>query len=395
MTRFNRRSFLKTAGLSAVPLMVPAAAVLAANNGPYTPPGADPLVKLFGDGEMFDATGYIAELQKINMVKQIEPDRYGVGGVVADLEKKFEEITGKEKAIFMPTGTMANQLAIAALSDENAKVIVQETSHVNRDEADAAQTVFGKRLIPLAKQAAYFTAAELEQAVIYHKTAEAFNSAIGCVSIENPVRRADGRLIPLGEIKKISAYCRSNNIKMHLDGARIYMAAAWSGVPVKEYTGYFDTVYISLYKYLGASAGAILCGTGEVIGRMEHLMKIHGGTMYRNWTNAAMALHRLNGMESRLQNAKDRSAEIFEAINRLNAIKVTPLDGGTNIYALVLDKKINGKLFAQTLHNKFGIRMPLPDANNEYKISVNETLLYKETAAVIAAFKDSLKEAGG
>lgn len=394
MPGFNRRNFLKTAGLSALPGIIPGAACFAANGKADTPPGTDPLVKLFGDGEMFDATGYINELQKINAAKPIEPDRYGVGGVVSDLEKRFEEITGKEKAIFMPTGTMANQLAIAVLSGENAKVMLQETSHVFRDEADAAQRVFGKRLIPLAKEATYFTAAELQQAVEYHKASEAFKSDVGCISIENPVRRMDGRTMPLDEIKKISSYCRSNNIKMHLDGARIYMASAWSHVPVKEYAGYFDTIYISLYKYLGASAGAILCGPKEVIGKMEHLMKIHGGAMYRNWTNAAMALHRLEGMENRLQNARTRSSEIFAALNLLGGIKINALEGGTNIYSLVLDKKIDGKLFAQTLNTKYGIRMPLPGTNNESKISVNETLLYKNSADIIAAFKNALKEAG-
>lgn len=394
MSVFNRRYFLKAAGLSSLPLLVPAAA-MTANGREYTAPGTETVVKLFGDGEMFDTNSYINELQKINTAKQIEPDRYGVGGVVAELETKFAEITGKEKAIFMPSGTMANQLAIATLSGQHTKVIVQETSHVFRDEADAAQRVFGKRLISLAKEATYFTATELQQAVEYHKSSEAFKSDVGCVSIENPVRRSDGRMVPIMEIKKISAYCNSNNIKLHLDGARIYMAAAWSGVSVKEYASYFDTIYISLYKYLGAAGGAILCGSTEVMDKMEQLIKIHGGSMYRNWTNAAMALHRLNGMESRLQNAKENAVKIFAAVNQMPGIKITALDGGTNIYTLSLSKNIKGKLFKETMDKKYGIRFPYPDANNESKISVNETLLYKDTQAIISAFKDSLKQAGG
>ena len=394
MSVFNRRYFLRAAGLSSLPLLVPAAA-MTAHGREYTGPGTEPVVKLFGDGEMFDTAGYINELQKINTAKQIEPDRYGVGGVVTELEKKFADITGKEKAIFMPSGTMANQLAIATLSGEHTKVIVQETSHVYRDEADAAQRVFGKRLIPLANEATYFTTVELQQAVKYHKSGEAFESEVGCVSIENPVRRSEGRMVPITEIKKISAYCNSNNIKLHLDGARIYMAAAWSGVSVKEYASYFDTIYISLYKYLGAAGGAVLCGSTEVIGKMEQLIKIHGGSIYRNWTNAAMALHRLDGMESRLLNAKENSIKIFAAVNQMPGIKISALDGGTNIYTLSLAKNINGKLFKETMDKKYGIRFPYPDANNESKISVNETLLYKETQAIISAFKDSLEQAVG
>src|SRR5687768_2723844 len=209
----------------------------------------------------------------------------------------------------MPSGTMANQFAIAVLSGENTKVFVQETSHVFRDEADAAQSVFNKRLIPLARGETYFTAQELQESVDYHNQGEVFKSGIGTVSVENPVRRTDGRMIPLEEIKKISAYCRNNSIRLHLDGARIYMASAWSGVSILEYASYFDTVYISLYKYLGAAAGAILCGDKIVIDRMEHLIKIHGGTMFGNWANAAMALHRLEGFEKRMKDAVKNAEE--------------------------------------------------------------------------------------
>ena len=157
----------------------------------------------------------------------------------------------------MPSGTMANQLAIKVLSGDNVKVFVQETSHVYRDEADAAQLVHDKRLIPLAKGEPYFTAEELDASIGYHKSGEHFNTGIGAVSIEVPVRRNDGRMIPFEELKRVSAYCRKQNIKLHLDGARLFMASAWSGVPVKEYSSHFDTVYISLYKYFGASAGAV------------------------------------------------------------------------------------------------------------------------------------------
>src|SRR5205823_3658336 len=122
------------------------------------------------------------------------------------------------------------------------------TSHVYRDEADAAQSIFGKRLIPLAPDKAYFTLEELQKSIEQHTQGEAFKSGIGMVSIENPVRRCDGQFVPISEIKKISAFCREKGYKLHLDGARIYLAAAYAGTSVSEYAAYFDTVYISLYK---------------------------------------------------------------------------------------------------------------------------------------------------
>jgi threonine aldolase len=101
---------------------------------------------------MFEPGDYLAALQKAHTATSIIKDRYGVGGVVEALEKKFSEITGKEQAIYMPSGTMANQLAIAVLSGSNSKVFLQDESHVYRDEADAAQTVFNKRLIGFQKE---------------------------------------------------------------------------------------------------------------------------------------------------------------------------------------------------------------------------------------------------
>ena len=388
----NSRNFLKASGLSLLPAVFPAAPILANNVNKKTFAANEPVVKLFGDGEFYDGLPYLEQLQAANSKQQIKVDRYGLGGAVEELEKKFEAITGKEKAIYMPSGTMANQLAIAMLSGENTKVFVQDTSHVYRDEADAAQSIFNKRLMPLAKNQTFFTADELKKAIENLDSEEVFKSGLGCVSIENPVRRTDGRMIPIDEIKKISEYCRSKNIKVHLDGARIYLASAWSGTSIKEYASHFDTVYISLYKYLGASGGAILCGERSLIEKMPHMIKIHGGNMFGNWLNAAMASYKLDSIEERLQEAIKRSKEIFASLNQIQGIKISPLDGGTNIYNMKFPAGIQGQKFGESL-NKYFIGMRSPNENGEAKISVNETLLYREPKYIIDAIKESLTRA--
>lgn len=389
-TSTNRRNFLKSAGNAIVPVILPTGTLLAESVRAQEPPVARP-VKFFGDGETFEPEDYISELGKINAAGKIERDRYGIGGAVAALEKKFTEITGKERAVFMPSGTMANQLAIAVLSGESSKVFVQDTSHVFRDEADAAQSVFSKRLYPLAPGDTYFTASQLQQTIESLPNEEVFRTGIGAVSIENPVRRTDGKQVPIDEIRKISTYCRSNNIKLHLDGARLFMASAWSGVPIREYASHFDTVYISLYKYFGASAGAVLCGSKEVIDKMGHLIKVHGGSMYGNWANAAMALHRIEGFEERLQAAIKRSAEIFAALNKLPFIRITALPGGTNIYSFELAREIDGRKLQEKLNKEFNIRMPRPNDKGQGQLMVNETVLYQSADYVIDAFKKSIR----
>ena len=387
----NRRTFLRTTGMTALPLVAPFIPAFS-NTGEQTPlpPPDKRIISFTGDSLLYDPAAYISKLQEINATTPITQDFYGNGGAVAALEKKFTEITGKEKAIFMPTGTMANQLAIAVLSGENTKIFVQETSHVYRDEADAAQSVHNKRLIPVGKGQAGFTVEELQQAVEYHRQGEVFASGMGAISIENPVRRADGKFIPLDQLKKIAEYCRKEGLKMHLDGARIHMAATWSGVSIKEYASLFDTVYISLYKYLGAAAGAILCGEKAVIDKMVHLMKIHGGSMFGNWANAAMALYHLETIDTKLQQAKKRAEELIAQINKLPEMKITPLSSGTNIYELQFAKGVDFMKVGAALANDHNIRIRRPNADGLAQFMINESILTRDVSEIMTAIKTSL-----
>jgi threonine aldolase len=390
MSPVNRRNFIKLSSLAALPALI-TNPVLAMGTGYKQSPTGAPLIKFYGDGEMFEPVDYLNILQQANATAAIERDSYGAGGAVAALEKKFAEITGKEKAIYMPSGTMANQLAISVLSGESSKVFVQDTSHVYRDEADAAQSVYQKRLMPLAKDEPFFTAQQLQSAVEALPSEEVFKTGVGAVSIENPVRRTYGRMVPIEELRKISTYCRTNNIKLHLDGARIYMASAWSGVPVKEYASLCDTIYISLYKYFGAAGGAVLCGDKTVIDKMPHLIKVHGGTLYSNWMNAAMALHRLEGFETRIKSTVQKAQEIFEALNKISGITIKALPGGTNIYNFALSAKINATKMRDTLNKTYNIRIGGVNDKNEGLLTVNETLLYQDSNYIINAFKKSME----
>ncbi len=391
MSGFNRRNFIRLSGLSVLPALSTAMPLLTtAQRSTEFFDEAD-RVYFINDGPLYRPTEYIAKLQEINKADPIERDFYGEGGAVEKLIKKFISITGKEAGIFMPSGTMANQLAIHVLSGNNSKAFVQETSHVYRDEADAAQSVFGKRLIPLGKEQTGFTKEELEAAINYHNQGEVFRSGIGAVSIEIPNRRTDGAVVPIEEIKKISAYCKKNGYKLHLDGARIYMATAWSGLTVAEYASYFDTIYISLYKYLGAAGGAILCGDKVIIDQMAHLVKVHGGSVFGNWTNAAMALHHVDGFEDRLKRSIEKANLLFTSLNEIPGIKVEAIKNGTNIYYLMLDKKISSPAFSKNMREKHNIVVGQRRDDGVIRFMINESLLNRDNASIIAAVKDSIR----
>ena len=393
MKDFNRRNFIKMSGLSVLPVLATAVPLLAVAEKTDPFPDEADRVYFINDGPLYKPTEYIAKLQEINKGNAIERDFYGDGGHVDKLLKKFISITGKQAAIYMPSGTMANQLAIHVLSGENSKVFVQETSHVYRDEADAAQSTFNKRLIPLGKAETGFTVEELQQAIAYHDQGEVFKSGIGAISIEIPNRRTDGAMMTIDEIKKISGYCRKNGYKLHLDGARIYMAVAWSGISVAEYASYFDTIYISLYKYLGAAGGAVLCGDKEVIGKMTHLVKVHGGAVFTNWANAAMALHHVEGFEDRLKRSIEKSKELFASLNQLPEIKINPLKNGTNIYMFSLSNKIDSPKFSKLMREKYNIIIGQRRDDGTIRLMVNESLLIRDNNYIIESIKSALKEA--
>lgn len=394
MSNFNRRKFLQLSSLSVLPAFSASIPFVASAKETKTKPSVDAERVFFvNDGPMYRPTEYLAKLEEINKATPIQRDFYGEGGVIEQLTKKFATITGKEACVYMPSGTMANQLAISVLSGDNTKVFVQDTSHVYRDEADAAQSIYNKRLIPLAKEEAHFTLTELQDAIQYHNQNEVFKSGIGAVSIENPVRRNDGKFFPLEEIKKISAYCKANGYKLHLDGARIYLASAWSGVSVGEYSSYFDTVYISLYKYLGAGGGAVLCGDKAVIDKMQHLIKIHGGTVFSNWANAAMALHHLEGLDTRLKDTVTKARELIDMLNQLPEIKITALTNGTNIYDMQLKASIDSSKLSRSLRDDHNIFLAQKNDKGIVKFTINETLLLRDNKSIVESFKTVLKTA--
>jgi len=393
MEYLKRRNFLRLSGLTGVSVVVGGGRVLGAGRetGEVKEPALE-VVTFTDDGVFYDPAAYLNKLQEIGRTAgAIGQDFYGHGGAVEQLEKRFAAITGKEAAICMPTGTLANQLAISVLSGENTKVFVQETSHIYRDEADAAQSVFGKRLMPLARGEAFFTLEDLQAAIEYTNREEVFKSGIGAIAIENPVRRNDGKVVPLREIKRISAFCKSNGYKLHLDGARLYLASAFSGVSIQEYSSYFDTVYISLYKYLGAHGGAVLCGDKAVIDKMEHLVKVHGGTVFSNWSNAAMALHHLEGLDERLKQSASRAKDLFQQLNALPGIEIKALNGGSNIYDFKLRESIDPKQFAETLSSRYKIVVPWRKTDGVIKLRVNETLLRRDVAGIVKAFAETVK----
>lgn len=150
---------------------------------------------------------------------------------------------------------------------------------------------------------------------------------------------------------------------------------------------------VSLYKYLGAGAGAKLCGSAEVLEGTPHLVKVHGGTMFRNWHNAAVALHVHDGFEGRCRRAIRRAAQLVAELNRIDGLHIEPFERGSNVFMLRVTGADPARL-RKSLQRDHGIALRSPAEDGAFiPLEVNESLLGTTNERIVAAFRDAYDSA--
>lgn len=389
MTRINRRRFVGVgaAGAAGWPLAGPALAQSAARR-----PRADEdsVVRLTGDGIPLSPDGYARLLTRLLDERSLSPDSYSIGGVIDELEAAFAKVLGKERAVFMPTGTLANQLAVRALAGTASRAVLQEESHLYQDCGDCLQTLNNITVMPVAAGKATFTADELQHVIDSSKRGRVL-SRVSVVSLETPVRRRTGEMFDHDEMARVIALARREGIRLHLDGARIFLQAAYTGRSVAEYAQPFDTVYVSLYKYFNAPSGAILAGPRAVLDEIYHPRRMFGGGLAQAWPFAAIALHYLDGFDGRFSRAVRTAKDLVEGLTRHGAFTVSPIANGTNLFGLRV-AGVEPELFRQRLAAS-GIQAGAPAATGAFLIAVNETWARRPSADLVQAFTAALSKA--
>ncbi|MGB6366636.1 MAG: beta-eliminating lyase-related protein, partial [Thermoanaerobaculia bacterium] len=309
MNEIDRRDFLMMGSAGA------AALGMAGREGEEAATGVDPdfPVRLYGDGLALEPGEYASELARLAAAGKTEPDDYSIGGCVEELEREMAKQLGKERAVFFATGTLANQIAVRVLAGDNRRVLVQEESHLYNDSGDCCQTLSQLHLIGLVPGEATFTLEQV-QTEIERASSGRVRTPIGAISIESPVRRLWGQVFDYEEMARISAYAREQGIGMHLDGARVFLAEPYTGVAPAEYAALFDTVYVSLWKYFNATAGAILAGPAELLDELYHQRRMFGGSLPAAWVLAAIALHYQREFPERFSAAAAQAEELFDRI---------------------------------------------------------------------------------
>lgn len=382
MDPITRRGFVSTLGATAGLGCLPYTPVLA---GSVVEP--ERMVRTGGDGIVISPREYAALLNRLSQAKEVTEDNYLLGGEVEAFEQHWAKLLGKETAVFMPSGTLANQLALRALAGTRRRIIVPEMSHIYNDTGDACQTLSGQTLMPLAAGKATFTQAEVE-AVLTRTAGGRVATDVGAIVIESPIRRLTGQMFDWDEAKRISAFARDKGIGMHLDGARLFIASAYTGISPAEYAAHFDTVYVSLWKYFNCGIGAILAGPKRVLDGMYHARRMFGGNLAVGWNAALVARHFMDGFDGRLKSAVQASETFYAAMAKHPRLSIERIPNGTNVTRLTF-KGVSAAEVARRLAER-GIRIQAPPGAATVTLSVNETWNRMPPAELIRAFEQAL-----
>ena len=335
-TAIDRRRFLQTGALGLGAGAIGPGLAAGQGVGVGSASAAEPnagRVRMSGDGLGLTPADHGRILGRLADEGRIARDSYSNGGVVAELEERFAALLGKERAVFMPTGTLANHLAVRALAGGRGRAILQAESHLYNDSGDCVQTLSGITIMPLAPGRATFTLEEVQE-VIDRTASGRVSRPVSVISIETPVRRRFGERFDQAELDRITAFARERGIGLHMDGARLFLQSACTGVDVAEYARPFDTVYVSLYKYFNSASGAILAGPRALLDDMYHTRRMFGAGLPGAWPFAAVALHHVPGFVGRFRRAVETSEAFIERITRHEAFAVERMPAPTNLFRL-------------------------------------------------------------
>lgn len=259
---------------------------------------------------------------------EIEADTYGKGALIEDFEAEVAALLGKEAALFSPSGTMAQMIALRVWAERRGcdNVAMHPTAHLEKDENWGYQRLHGLRGVIVGQPTQLLTLMELE----------AVAEPLSSVLIELPQRWLGGELPSWDELTAISAWARERSIFMHLDGARLWESGPYYGRPYAEICAHFDSVYVSFYKGLGGIAGAALAGPAELIAEARVWQHRQGGRMVHLYPYVLSAQQALATRLERMPRYHQRAIELAEALSTLPEVTIRPNPPHTNMMQVYL-----------------------------------------------------------
>jgi threonine aldolase len=263
---------------------------------------------------------------------EVGDDQLGDDPTVRRLEERVAELLGKERALFFPTGIMANQTAIVLHGRPGTEAVIEADGHILQWEEAGAAAWAGVQLRPVMTPDGILTADHVRAAI--RPAGNRYQPLTSLVCVENTHNTAGGKVTPLETLRAIRAVADEHGIPVHMDGARLWNAAAASGVALADYASTADSVMVTLSKGLGCPVGSLLAGTADAMDRAWRIRRRMGGAMRQSGILAAAGLHALDHHLDRLADDHRRARRLADGAAALPTVTAVAPD--TNIVMLDL-----------------------------------------------------------
>lgn len=260
---------------------------------------------------------------------EVGDDVYGEDPTVNRLQEMAAALLSKRFALFVPSGTMANQLAIRSHTQPGQEVIVESKSHIVRYEQGAAGALAGVQLHWVPGERGIMSSEQVEAAI---RPTDPHSISTALICLENTHNAGGGTIYPLATIEKIRALAAKHNIPMHLDGARLMNAVAATTLPPASYAQHFETVSLCLSKGLGAPVGSLLISSDrQLIDRARRFRRMYGGAMRQAGILAAAGIYALEHHVARLTDDHSHAKKLARLLQQIPSVQIAPQHVETNI----------------------------------------------------------------
>ena len=274
-------------------------------------------------------------MRKAMASAEVGDDVFGDDPSVNELEVYVAEMLGKEAAIFMPSGTMANQVALRAHTNHGDEILIDANAHIYWYEAGAPAALSGITCKQLPGIRGIFKEEDVRAAI---RPGDNHFPPTRLLTVENTHNRGGGSVWPIDSIRQVTGAARELGLKTHLDGARLWNASAATGISESEYSRYFDSVSVCFSKGLGAPVGSALAGNSDYIEKCRRFRKQFGGGMRQAGIIAAAAIYAIKNNRKRLTDDHDNAKKLAEGLHVIPGIKIDPDDVSTNMVYFDVEK---------------------------------------------------------
>lgn len=268
---------------------------------------------------------------------EVGDDVFHEDPTVNRLEERVAEILGKEAALFVPSGTMSNQIAVKVHTQPGDELICDVNCHIYNYEAGGPAILSAVMCHTLDGDCGILDVTQLEDTI---RPDDEHQVRTRLVCLENTHNRGGGRVYPFERIQAIHAWTRQHGLMLHLDGARLWNAVVATGIAAKKWGALFDTVSVCFSKGLGAPVGSALAGPRELIARARRIRKLFGGGMRQAGVLAAAALYALDHHIERMAEDHRNAQTIARAIAETPGLRLAPPDVETNLVWFRVEREI-------------------------------------------------------